>query len=114
VRALLVIALMFALYPFAAAIAQTSPDQPSSDKTEITKAVKQETCPRDSEFFKSFDAFYNPASGRVEDNVTLQGERKALFLFRKCMAEKGCLLSKIYRASAFWRAGVELGLKAKK
>jgi hypothetical protein len=105
-RILLVLPLVLALYPFALAEAQTSSEQPSPDKTEITKAVKQcvgavhklgqcvgvETCPRDSEFFKSFDAFYNPTSGRVEDNVTMQGERKALFIFRKCMTEKGLSL----------------------
>jgi hypothetical protein len=41
------------------------------------------------EFYINFDAFYNPASGTVENNVTLQGERKALFIFKKCMAENG-------------------------
>jgi hypothetical protein len=87
------------LWTPALAESQLTPDQ----ATEVTKAVKQcvatvhtaakclglETCPQGSEFFKNFDAFYNSASGRVENNVSLQGERKALFLFNKCMSEKG-------------------------
>jgi hypothetical protein len=69
---------------------------------EITKAVKLcvatvhkvgkctgAACPEEYElkFYTNFDAFYNPASGTVENNVTLQGERKALFIFKKCMAD---------------------------
>ena len=41
VRVLLVLPLVLALHPFELAEAQTSSEQPSPDKTEITKAVKQ-------------------------------------------------------------------------
>jgi hypothetical protein len=36
-----------------------------------------------------FDAYYNPASGRVQSNVTMQFQRPTLFVFDKCMAEHG-------------------------
>nr|WP_083795010.1 hypothetical protein [Bradyrhizobium sp. ORS 278] len=88
--------------------ARTTPESPSpnSDGQIISKAVKgcvaqvrnvgkctnEQSCPRDAEFFRGFDAYYNPASGQVENNVTVQGERKALFTFKKCMAESGVAL----------------------
>jgi hypothetical protein len=88
-------------------------ETPLSDQTsEVIKIVKQcvaavhaagdcwtqksgaVTCSySEHEFYKNFDAFYNSANGLVENNVTLQGERKALFLFKKCMAEKGVPLN---------------------
>src|SRR5580704_14671737 len=33
-----------------------------------------------------FDAFYNPATGRVENNATYDSDREALSRFEKCMA----------------------------
>jgi hypothetical protein len=36
-----------------------------------------------------FDAFYNPATQMVENNVTTQGQLPFLYNFRKCMAEQG-------------------------
>jgi hypothetical protein len=36
-----------------------------------------------------FDAFYNSASGKVENNALLNIDQKALYIFKKCMAEKG-------------------------
>jgi hypothetical protein len=38
---------------------------------------------------KGFDAFYNAATGLVENNAFLQGQQPALFEFRKCMAASG-------------------------
>ena len=40
-------------------------------------------------YFKRFDAFYNPATGRVENNGYLNGDRPPLFEFNKCMASQG-------------------------
>jgi hypothetical protein len=36
-----------------------------------------------------FDAFYNPATGRVQDNVTMVFQQEYRFVFQKCMAEHG-------------------------
>jgi hypothetical protein len=33
--------------------------------------------------------FYNPSTGKIENNVTTMGDQKALFAFNKCMAEQG-------------------------
>ncbi|CAN7597005.1 hypothetical protein LJR069_004419 [Variovorax paradoxus] len=38
---------------------------------------------------KGFDAYYNPISGRVQNNVRYQGEMPALYAFNKCMVGKG-------------------------
>jgi hypothetical protein len=40
-------------------------------------------------FYRNFDAFYNPATGTVQNNATSVGDQKALFVFQKCMAERG-------------------------
>jgi hypothetical protein len=40
-------------------------------------------------FYRNFDAFYNPSSGRVENSARLQGDEKPLFIFNKCMSERG-------------------------
>ena len=36
-----------------------------------------------------FDAFYNPATGRVQNNVEYNFQRRFLFVFHKCVAERG-------------------------
>ncbi len=36
-----------------------------------------------------FDAYYNPATGLVEHNATLQVQLPIIFAFRKCMTQKG-------------------------
>ena len=82
--------------------AEYESQEKESAEMQISKTVKHcvaevrrigkcgpETCAQDSDFYKNFDAFYNSAADRVENNVTLQGERKPLFVFNKCMAEKG-------------------------
>jgi hypothetical protein len=41
-------------------------------------------------FFKKFDAFYNPATGKVENNATtVVGDQAPLYQFDKCMASQG-------------------------
>lgn len=50
--------------------------------------------PLDREFFSHFDAFFNPASGRVENNAIYAGDQAPLFQFNKCMASKGYLFQK--------------------
>jgi hypothetical protein len=40
-------------------------------------------------YFGDFDAFYNPATGRVENNAQIVAMQPPLFLFNKCMAEHG-------------------------
>jgi hypothetical protein len=40
-------------------------------------------------FFKNFDAFYNPATQRVENNGYLNGDIPAQYQFNKCMASQG-------------------------
>jgi len=42
-------------------------------------------------FFKHFDAFYNRATGRVENNGYLNGDIPPQYQFNKCMASKGFL-----------------------
>lgn len=39
--------------------------------------------------FQRFDAFYNPATGLVENNAFTVGDQNALYVFRKCMAAQG-------------------------
>jgi hypothetical protein len=40
-------------------------------------------------FYQNFDAFYNPATGVIENNVVNVGGQEALFAFNKCMAGQG-------------------------
>jgi len=40
-------------------------------------------------FYKHFDAFYNPSSGRVENNGYLNGDIPPQYQFNKCMASHG-------------------------
>lgn len=42
-----------------------------------------------ADFFKNFDAFYNPATGRVENNGYLNGDIPPQYQFNKCMASQG-------------------------
>jgi hypothetical protein len=51
-------------------------------------------------FYRNFDAFYNPASGLVENSARLQGDQKPLFIFNKCMSEQGLPLTSGPTASA--------------
>lgn len=47
----------------------------------------------EAKFWTGFDAYYNPASGRVENNVMYNGQRPALYAFNKCMSAKGVPVS---------------------
>jgi hypothetical protein len=40
-------------------------------------------------YFKRFDAFYNPATGLVQNNGYLVGDEPPLYEFNKCMASQG-------------------------
>lgn len=51
------------------------------------QSVRSST-PNDS-FFAQFDAYYNPASQRVDNNVIYNGSRPALYAFNKCMTHQG-------------------------
>lgn len=46
----------------------------------------------DGSMTKGFDAYYNPVSGHVRNNVRYQGEMPALYAFNKCMVGKGVSL----------------------
>jgi hypothetical protein len=52
-------------------------------------AHNQIETPGGSEFYKHFDAFYNPATGRVENNGYLNGDVPPQYQFNKCMASQG-------------------------
>lgn len=41
------------------------------------------------EFYRGFDAYYNSATAKVLNNATTVGDQKPLFVFQKCMSEKG-------------------------
>jgi hypothetical protein len=43
----------------------------------------------DKLFFRKFDAFYNTATGKVQNNAVYVGDQAALYQFDKCMASKG-------------------------
>jgi len=43
----------------------------------------------EAQFFKRFDAFYNLATGRVENNGYLNGDIPPQYQFNKCMASQG-------------------------
>lgn len=46
-----------------------------------------------AQFFKHFDAFYNPATQHVENNAVYVGDQQPLYEFNKCMALQGFPLS---------------------
>ena len=81
---------------------QATPPSPEQSQAIIEKAVKhcvdvvhqfpahnQMDVGTDEKFFKHFDAFYNPASGRVENNGYLNGDIPPQYQFNKCMASQG-------------------------
>jgi hypothetical protein len=89
----------------ASALCQTVPAPNASrqlplsqaDAETVVKAVKQcvdQVHADNSEpglrgFYMGFDAFYNLGSGRVENNAYRPVDQKPLFIFRKCMNERG-------------------------
>ena len=57
--------------------------------SDITVAVKSCIQVARDAGYPTFDAFYNPASKSVENNVTNVLNQGALFPFNKCMAAEG-------------------------
>jgi hypothetical protein len=41
------------------------------------------------EYYRGFDAYYNSATAKILNNATTVGDQKPLFVFQKCMSEKG-------------------------
>jgi hypothetical protein len=83
---------------------QTAPSAPPPAM--IEKAVKhcvdvvhqfpahnQIEIPGAGEFYKHFDAFYNPATARVENNGYLNGDIPPQYQFKKCMGAQGFFFS---------------------
>jgi hypothetical protein len=54
---------------------------------DLVHATKAEEL--DRQFFKGFDAYYNPADGTVQNNAYRNGDRLPLYTFNKCMVQKG-------------------------
>jgi hypothetical protein len=54
---------------------------------EIVHASKVEGL--DKLFYKSFDAYYNPADGTVQNNAYRNGDTRPLYTFNKRMVQKG-------------------------
>jgi hypothetical protein len=52
-------------------------------------AHNQLTLGTNEDFFRHFDAFYNPATRRVENNGYLNGDIAPQYQFNKCMASQG-------------------------
>lgn len=71
--------------------AKTAVSQERSSTAAIENAVK--LCVADvhgtGAYYEHFDAYYNPATKSVENNVVYVGQQGALYLFRKCMASQG-------------------------
>ena len=69
----------------------------AQDKAVIDKAVSDcvqfvhsfQADPGMQSFYRKFDAYFNVATGLVQNNATLVGDQAALFQFNKCMAQKG-------------------------
>lgn len=49
--------------------------------------------PSEIQFFKKFDAYYNTATGKIENNGLFVGDQAALYQFNKCMASQGVPLT---------------------
>jgi hypothetical protein len=77
-------------------MAQQNLPPPQETQTAINDAVKYcvdvvhrfPADPIEAQFFRGFDAFYNPASGRVENNGYRNGDLPPLYEFNKCMASQ--------------------------
>ena len=75
---------------------QTNPPKQSQEM--IEKVVKHcvdvvhqfpATQIEEKQFFKQFDAFYNSATGLVQNNGYRKGNIPPLYQFNKCMASRG-------------------------
>ncbi len=69
----------------------------AQENAAVEKAVKEcidvvHRFPADEmekQFYKKFDAFYNSATGRVQNNGYLNGDIPPQYQFNKCMASQG-------------------------
>jgi hypothetical protein len=96
------LAAVFAL-PVSGATAESAPPPLTVDQIEnIEKTVTEcvgvvhQAKPADqsyTRYYGQFDAFYNTVSGKVENNAAFSGAQPALFVFDKCMAQRGVPLS---------------------
>lgn len=72
-------------------------DQVAALSSAIARCVKtvRSSAPTslDKQFYETFDAFYNPSNGLVQNNVVYAGGKPAYFLFAKCMTSAGIPLS---------------------
>jgi hypothetical protein len=92
---------VFALLTFTTA--SRAQDKPATDKAKTIESVvkhcvdvvhqfpahNQMDVGTNENFFKHFDAFCNPATGRVENNGYLNGDIPPQYQFNKCMASQG-------------------------
>jgi hypothetical protein len=60
---------------------------------ETVRACVQVVHSNPDTFSQGFYAYYNAATGTVENNMIYQAGREPLFRFQKCMAEHGVPLS---------------------
>jgi hypothetical protein len=90
-------------WPASGATAESAPrpltvDQIENTEKTVTECVEvvHEVKPADpsyTRYYAQFDAFYNAVSGKVETNAAFSGVQPALYVFDKCMAERGIPLS---------------------
>ena len=78
--------------------ADTQPAQIQLVESAIASCLKQvrEFVPEQSHektFWTGFDAYFNLASGKVRDNVTMNGQLPAKFAFNKCTSARGVTLN---------------------
>ena len=69
-------------------------EQTDAIESAVSSCVKlvRESAPAESynkTYWTEFDAYYTPTSGKVRDNVVINGQRPAKYAFDKCMAAKG-------------------------
>lgn len=78
---------------------QNAPPQPAQVASVVKHCVEfvhqfpahnQMDVTTDAGFFNRFDAFYNPATGAVQNNATgVVGDTEPIYQFDKCMASEG-------------------------
>jgi hypothetical protein len=94
-----VVAVLCSVALCAPSLAQTETHQPSQTEIAVIKVVAQcvavvhaspvkPNSPEEFSYPRS-DAFYNSSTGKVENNVAYESDKLSLFVFRKCMSEKG-------------------------
>jgi outer membrane murein-binding lipoprotein Lpp len=66
-----------------------TPQQVESLVKAISTCVAAARAPNPDHLLPDFDAYYNPANGRVMDNVQYNGQMPARFAFNKCMMTSG-------------------------